>query len=240
MDNLTKDHELQQRLVTLQEKICIAEARLLDLLAATEAAKSDEGLKALATTLVDNQRLRDANLVAEQNATGAIHALQDAIQASRTDPLTGLLNRLTLWDRLAHEIERAKRGKSFVAVYFLDLDSFKTVNDTHGHSVGDRLLQHVAHELTNSVRASDSVCRIGGDEFAMVFSAPTVEDIGKMSDKIKSALTHPFFLDGKSLSYSVSVGCSIYPNDATNPSKLLEMADERMYSDKKVHAAKHR
>lgn len=236
MNKCPTERSLQSRLDLLQEKIIAAETRLLGLSAALEAAQSEDGLKALARTLAENKRLRDANEAAELNISDVTHALEAAVKESRTDPLTGLLNRLTLWDRLGHEIERAKRGNSVVAVYFLDIDSFKAINDTYGHAVGDRLLQHVAHELANSVRASDSVCRIGGDEFAVVFSAKTSEDVGVMTRKLKSALTQAFYLDDKALSYSVSCGCSVYPIDSSSPSALLELADERMYQDKRLRS----
>jgi diguanylate cyclase (GGDEF)-like protein len=231
------ERQMQHRLQMLQKQISSAEARLLDLNVAIETASSQDGLRTLTRTLTENQRLRDANQRAGEEAISAFAALEDAVKASRTDQLTGVLNRLALWDRLGHEIERAKRSTTYVAVYFLDLDSFKDVNDTLGHAVGDSLLQHVANHLVNTFRASDTVCRLGGDEFAVVFPAPRVEDVEIMTQKLKTALTSPLILDGKNVSYSVSAGCSVYPTDSTTPSGLLQMADESMYQQKRFRAA---
>lgn len=231
------ERELQLKLGILRRDILTAEARLAALTASIEAAQSQFGTLDLTNALAENQRLRIANDVAGEEAHVAFAALERAVKASQTDPLTGLRNRLGLWDRLQHEIELAKRNATLVAVYFFDLDSFKNVNDTLGHAVGDRLLQHVADILVNTVRASDTVCRLGGDEFAVICPAPKIEDVQLTTAKLRAALSKPLVLADVTLKCSVSLGVGIYPIDSDNPTSLLQKADESMYAEKRVRRA---
>ncbi len=149
------------------------------------------------------------------------------------DVLTELPNRTLLEDRLAHALEHARRYRQGLAVLFLDLDHFKTVNDTLGHAVGDRLLQAVAARLCGCVRASDTVGRVGGDEFTILLpeiSRP--EDITMVAGKIKEGFQSPFAVDGRELSLSASIGASLFPNDGEDAESLLKNADTAMYRAK--------
>lgn len=146
------------------------------------------------------------------------------------DALTGLPNRILFYDRLNQAIVSAKRDKKLVAVLFLDLDGFKNINDTLGHDIGDALLMDVANRIKACVRESDTVARMGGDEFTVILCDVGTEN-GKdlVAQKILSAITQPFLLNGKSCSVSVSIGIAVYPKSGESPEELVKVADTAMY-----------
>jgi diguanylate cyclase (GGDEF)-like protein/PAS domain S-box-containing protein len=149
------------------------------------------------------------------------------------DSLTALPNRSLLLDRFAQTLTLAARNQWLVGILFVDLDRFKIVNDTRGHSVGDALLTHVAARLQECVRPGDTVGRLGGDEFAMVLcSLAKGADAGSVADKVVNALSRPFRLDGHDIYVSASVGIGIYPTDGTHADELLRNADTAMYRAK--------
>lgn len=226
----------ERRLIVLRREIATAEATLLALQAAIEDARSDPGLVTARHARVENERLTAQNLLATQAAENAHAALEVAVQAAQTDALTGLRNREVLWDRLAHDLALARRHHHLLAIYFLDVNDFKQVNDEHGHAVGDLLLQHVARVLTATVRASDTVCRIGGDEFVVLVATHRRQDAEAVAHKIAQALAAPCVLAGHALSVSASVGCSVFPDDGESPGELVHKADEAMYRLKRARA----
>ncbi len=150
------------------------------------------------------------------------------------DGLTNLPNRLLFSDRLQHAISEAIRNRTRLALLFIDLDNFKTVNDTSGHEVGDLLLQGVAKRLQTCVRKSDTVGRIAGDEFVIVL--PGIEDDNyalAVAEKIRHSLCQPFELDGcQSQVISTSIGIAIYPDHGSNGIELTRNADYAMYQAK--------
>jgi diguanylate cyclase (GGDEF)-like protein/PAS domain S-box-containing protein len=149
------------------------------------------------------------------------------------DPLTELPNRSLISDRLQQAVIKAKRDKSHMALMFLDLDKFKPVNDTLGHEIGDLLLKQVAQRLQDSVRASDTVARIGGDEFVVLLPAIEAEqDATVVAEKILQALNRPFEVAGHQLAISVSIGIAAYPEHGDNEKLLLINADIAMYHAK--------
>ena len=149
------------------------------------------------------------------------------------DSLTGLPNRSMYLDRLGHTLIEAARDKLPVAVLFVDIDRFKNVNDTLGHSAGDSLLVKVAERLQASVRLGDTIGRLSGDEFAVAVAHLAREDhAGVVAQKIVSGLAQPFVIDGHSVYVSASVGISVYPSDGTEPDVLLKNADTAMYRAK--------
>jgi diguanylate cyclase (GGDEF)-like protein/PAS domain S-box-containing protein len=151
------------------------------------------------------------------------------------DALTELPNRMLFLDRLKQALARARWHKRLVAVLFVDLDRFKTINDTLGHDVGDRLLQALAERFTASVREGDTVARFGGDEFVMLLDDVASEkDIGVVAQKVLDALTPPFRIDGQSLYVTASIGVSLYPNDGEDSGTLLKNADIAMYRAKEL------
>jgi diguanylate cyclase (GGDEF)-like protein/PAS domain S-box-containing protein len=149
------------------------------------------------------------------------------------DALTSLPNRILFSDRLDVAIAKADREKNKVAVMFLDLDRFKSINDTFGHSVGDMLLQSAAGVLSGCLRESDSVARLGGDEFtALLGSIHSEEDAMVVARKILSAVNQKWVLAGHRLYITTSVGISIYPDDGRDSETLIRKADTAMYSAK--------
>ncbi len=149
------------------------------------------------------------------------------------DPLTGLPNRALLLDRLRQALLEAKRERGRIAVLMLDLDHFKTVNDSFGHPVGDRLLCAVADRLRQTVRESDTLARFGGDEFTLVqtrLSEPGGADV--LAQKILEAVAAPFLIDDQEVQTTTSVGIAIYPEQGAEPGQLIEHADIALYQAK--------
>jgi diguanylate cyclase (GGDEF)-like protein/PAS domain S-box-containing protein len=149
------------------------------------------------------------------------------------DALTGLPNRTLLQDRLTKALASARRQKGKVALLFLDLDRFKTINDSLGHSVGDLLLQDVAERLKRWAREQDTVARVGGDEFLIVLNGvKEIPDAAVAAERLMDAITAEFVIQGHSLSMSCSLGISIFPDHGTDGEALTKNADAAMYSAK--------
>ena len=149
------------------------------------------------------------------------------------DALTGLPNRMLFHDRLTQVLARAKRHGDRLAVLFLDLDKFKVVNDSLGHAAGDRLLVEIAGRLQRTLRQSDTVARVGGDEFT--FLLPGIErgeDASRVAQKILDAVSRPLKIDGHQLYVTTSIGISLYPADGEEAEALLGSADIAMYRAK--------
>jgi diguanylate cyclase (GGDEF)-like protein/PAS domain S-box-containing protein len=149
------------------------------------------------------------------------------------DALTGLPNRVLLRDRIQQAIAQAHRNAKELAVLFLDLDRFKTINDSLGHQLGDRLLQSVASRILVCVREGDTVARVGGDEFVIVI--PGIEsaaDASSVASKILEVLATAFHLNGSDLHVSASIGISLYPSDGADAETLMRNADTAMYHAK--------
>ena len=156
------------------------------------------------------------------------------------DPLTHLPNRTLLRDRLKQAMTVGSRNASCGAVLFLDLDHFKTLNDTLGHDVGDLLLQHVAQRLTASVREGDTVARLGGDEFVVVLQglhtnlAEAATQVDEVGEKILAALNQPYQLGNTEHTSTASIGASLFGGTVTSIDKLLKQADLAMYKSKEM------
>ncbi|MBF0175056.1 MAG: EAL domain-containing protein [Magnetococcales bacterium] len=149
------------------------------------------------------------------------------------DPLTALPNRMLFRDRLVHEFETAKRCNTLVAVFFIDLDRFKHVNDTLGHAAGDQLLIEVARRITQCVRASDTVARLGGDEFTVILAGlKSSREAEPIARKIITALMEPVTLQEHKAHIGASVGISIYPTDGDTFDAITKYADVAMYHAK--------
>ncbi|OLC55154.1 MAG: hypothetical protein AUH92_02750 [Acidobacteria bacterium 13_1_40CM_4_69_4] len=149
------------------------------------------------------------------------------------DSLTKLPNRTLFHDRLSQALEGARRNQEAVAVLFMDLDRFKEINDTLGHAVGDAVLECAAERLKLAVRGSDTVARVGGDEFALLLpEVGSFDDVVLVGDKILSALRAPFLIGPHRVGTSASIGASVYPNDGEDAEALLNHADAAMYRAK--------
>lgn len=153
---------------------------------------------------------------------------------ARHDPLTGLPNRELFHDRLQTALRLAERDQSRLALLYLDLDRFKQVNDTLGHPVGDLLLQEVARRLRQCVRESDTVGRVGGDEFLVLLNGVALpEQALSTAEKIRLALGRPFDLAARIVHISPSIGVALYPEHGGDYKQLIRYADEAMYDAKK-------
>jgi diguanylate cyclase (GGDEF)-like protein/PAS domain S-box-containing protein len=156
------------------------------------------------------------------------------------DILTGLPNRAMFQDHLELALARARRHGLAVAVLFLDLDDFKPVNDTHGHEVGDMVLQHAARQIRAAARDTDLVARQGGDEFLVLLADLEVSDdhnayaiVRDVSDRIAEAIATPSDFPVGRLSVRASIGNAVFPNEAGDARTLLRLADEKMYARKR-------
>lgn len=149
------------------------------------------------------------------------------------DHLTGLPNRLLFADRLNQSLSRARRKSAPLAVMFLDLDRFKTINDTLGHSTGDLLLKSVAERVSDCIREADTVARMGGDEFTVILTeSQNQADVLAVAQRILDSLAEPFDVAGHELFVTTSIGISIYPSDGVDVETLVRNADAAMYRAK--------
>ena len=149
------------------------------------------------------------------------------------DELTGLPNRFLSLDRLTQLINEARRTGELAAVLFIDLDDFKKVNDTLGHETGDKLLVEAADRLRTSVRSSDTVGRLGGDEFIVLLAGlEHSSDAQPIAEHLLNRFRSSFLIDGRELTLTLSIGISIYPDDGESTSDLLRNADAAMYHAK--------
>lgn len=151
------------------------------------------------------------------------------------DALTGLPNRILLYERISEVLMTAKASHQIFALMFLDLDGFKQINDTLGHAIGDLLLQAVAKRLTGCLRTSDTVARLGGDEFVVLLpTIPDTNNVTQVARKILSTLSQAFAISGETLSVTTSIGIALFPEHGDQLESLMEQADEAMYHAKKT------
>jgi len=177
--------------------------------------------------------LASANSQLQEEVFERMQAEQRIWHVAHHDSLTGLPNRALLHDRLQQALAKAQRSRQRVAVMFLDLDRFKSVNDSLGHAVGDELLKYVAARLTGVVRAVDTVSRLGGDEFVIVLEdAGTPDDVVQVAEKIIGALAAEVNVGGHSLRATPSIGISLFPDDGLEAFALMKSADTAMYHAK--------
>ncbi len=203
-----------------------------------------EGQRAIGALVAGGRKAqpRASELLSVLRMVGSHLALQSLVARYRSDSrfqglhdsLTRLPNRLLFNDRLSSAIAEASRGSEQFAVLFVDLDRFKTINDSLGHAVGDQVLSAVAKRLRASVRASDTVSRYAGDEFTLILRHIVQrDDVTRIADKIVKVLETPLTLtDGRELQITASIGISFYPEDGKDGETLLKHADVAMYSAK--------
>ncbi|MBC3796142.1 EAL domain-containing protein [Acetobacterium tundrae] len=172
-----------------------------------------------------------SNILAD--ALAKINAEKEISYLAFYDALTGLPNRTLFRDRLTEAIYSAQRAETFIGIIFLDLDAFKSVNDTMGHNAGDELLIKVAQRLTGCVRKQDTVCRFGGDEYLIMLPNITVgNDIPQMSEMIMNSFKNPFKIKNQEFFITASAGVALYPIDGDEPDMLIKNADLAMYTSK--------
>ena len=158
-------------------------------------------------------------------------AMEEQVQRlAQYDPLTDLPNRRLFSDRLQQALALAERDRTRLAVMFLDLDRFKPINDKYGHAMGDVVLKEVATRIQSSLRASDTLARIGGDEFVVLLpNVSSVRDVVGVAEKVREVLNQPFIVDGQVMSLSSSAGIALYPEHGDTEQSLVRNADTAMY-----------
>jgi diguanylate cyclase (GGDEF)-like protein/PAS domain S-box-containing protein len=177
----------------------------------------------------------NATMVVARDISDRKRAEEQIRYLGQHDILTGLPNRALLADRLAQTIARAQRHQSFFALLFLDLDNFKTINDSYGHRAGDEFLRQVAERLKSRVRAIDTVSRQGGDEFIILLNELThPEDAVTIARDICERLSEPLEIEGVQVHASASIGIAVYPRDGDSADALLRNADIAMYHAKSL------
>ena len=196
----------------------------------------DAYLEWLTISAVKNKRGQVTNYVGVfTDITSRKRAEERLRRLATHDPLTNLPNRELFEDRLGHAVALARRTRALSAVILLDLDHFKTINDTMGHAAGDRVLQAVAERLAACTRECDTVARLGGDEFTVVLGAISdPQHCAAVAQRILDELAKPLVLDGRELSVTASIGISLFPADGQDPESLLENADTAMYRAKET------
>jgi len=149
------------------------------------------------------------------------------------DPLTDIPNRNLLLDRIAHLSAQSARQRTRFVLLYIDLDKFKEINDSRGHLIGDQILKETASRLSSSLRHSDTIARIGGDEFVVILEGVSSKnDISKMAKKLITVLNKPFVANKEAFNISCSIGIATYPEDGTDAESLLIAADKAMYEAK--------
>jgi diguanylate cyclase (GGDEF)-like protein/PAS domain S-box-containing protein len=178
------------------------------------------------------------------NITGAVHILRDITEEKRTeerlvhlathDALTGLPNRMLFHDRLSQALTRAQRHRQRLAVLILDLDNFKDINDSFGHAAGDKVLQTVGERLKTLLRKSDTVARMGGDEFVLLIpEIRRLENVIDIAHKILMCIRKPVVFDEHRIEITTSIGLALYPDDGEHGETLMKRADNALYRAKK-------
>ncbi len=179
----------------------------------------------IGTALDVTKQITDEKRLTEQKNALAHQAHHDA--------LTGLPNRVLFTDRLDQAINKAKRNDEQIAIFFIDLDHFKQINDSLGHEVGDEVLKIFAHRLHESVREEDTLSRMGGDEFMVIMEdLPRLQAVSVVAQKIMTAMEEPLHISEQMLYLTSSIGISIYPQDGENTQLLIRNADAAMYKAK--------
>lgn len=154
---------------------------------------------------------------------------------SQYDHLTGLVNRALFRDRLAQAMSRSTRESKMLGVVFVDLDNFKEVNDQYGNPLGDILIRSASQRLRGCVRKTDTLARLGGDQFAVICEGiRSNDDAILVCQKVHDALSQPFFLEGNQVIIGASIGIALFPQDANDPERLLACADDAMYRAKRA------
>ncbi|MFA6195627.1 MAG: EAL domain-containing protein [Sulfurimonas sp.] len=185
------------------------------------------------TTIKDENDAVKYFIATLHDITAKKNAEERVVHMAHYDPLTDLPNRVLFQDRFLHAIEIAKRQKQNVAIAFIDIDGFKKVNDTKGHPLGDKLLIELGKKIVSCVRKYDTVSRLGGDEFTVIFeSLSQIDSIVPICENILKVLREEIIIDNQSIFVSASIGISVYPNDGKDIHSLIQHADTAMYKAK--------
>jgi len=186
-----------------------------------------------ATPLMDILGETTGSLVVFYDASEALRLAERISYLAQHDPLTGLPNRILFADRLEQATRLADRTRESVAVVFLDLDNFHHLNEAAGQAAGDEFLKEIAYRLTGGLRETDSVCRMGGDEFVLLLTnIRSFATVDTLAAKLLQEVDQPFQFAGQILKSTCSMGISVYPSDAGDGETLMQLADGAMHKAK--------
>ncbi len=240
LDVLLLSFGLGDRINAMKREKEVAQAQALStqraLLEATQRSEREQEAR-VAERTVELNRANDKLRREAEERESLMAQLKDSEERMRFmaqhDALTGLPNRYSMQERLSLAIEVSRRNRKRLAVMLVDLDKFKIVNDTRGHTAGDQLLATVANRLRTSVRASDTVARYGGDEFVILAGElDRIEDAAMVAEKVSDMVSLPVPLEGGPWKITCSIGICLFPDHAETAGELLALADKAMYSVK--------
>jgi len=198
-------------------------------------------IESMVVPLFDDDEQMIGALGINRDISDRIQKEEHLARLAHYDQLTELPNRYLLLDRLKHLIKHAERNKSIFALLYIDLDNFKIINDNEGHASGDKVLKEAAQKLTQSVRESDTVARIGGDEFVVLLETiKDNKDARKLAKVLGEQLSKPWSINNNNYTISGSIGIAIYPKDGITTDELLFYADKAMYQAKNKNKNKSR
>lgn len=230
----------QAEIAALQAQICAARSELAAVLADLAAAQERLDSHPVHQLLEANEQLVLDAVRSREVADSTALLLVELTRSSELDALTSLPNRLLLIDRFSQGLTHARREDARLALLFLDLDGFKQINDTLGHTVGDDVLRAVSACLVGSVRQIDTVCRLGGDEFIVLLpQISETADPGLVAMKLLVALSALTDVGGEAVCVSASIGISVYPEDGDSIERLVDCADQAMYHSKRLGGGRY-
>jgi len=191
-------------------------------------------IESMCVPLFDDNHKMCGALGINRNITERKKETENLAHLANYDPLTDIPNRHLLLDRIAHLSAQSKRNETRYALLYIDLDKFKSINDHKGHQLGDKVLKETARRLLSSIRQSDTIARIGGDEFIIILEGIIdKESISKIAEKLIHVLSTDFIISNETFSISCSIGIATYPENGTNSDALLSASDKAMYKAKR-------
>ena len=190
-------------------------------------------IESMCVPILDDNNQMVGALGINRDISDRIKETERLAHLAHYDQLTEIPNRYLLLDRIAHLIQQCERNNKRFALLYIDLDKFKIINDTRGHTFGDKILREAALRLSQAIRHSDTIARIGGDEFVVLLEEiAEKQNISRMAEMIIKTLNKEFVIDNTSFEISCSIGIAIYPDDGTTTDSLLTAADNAMYRAK--------